>query len=329
MNGPRTEHRVALLAEGGPGVGLGHLRRCQAVAHALVAAGAEARVLVDGDRHDGDAPAAGTRHAPWLAEGPRVFAGQTPDVVVIDSYAVSDEMFEAFRATGAAVVAIDDVADRRLAVDLVVNGAFHAHELPYARGTSTRFLLGPRYALLDARFASVPARRARTTEIERVLVTFGGETPADLVASALVSLARTLPRADIDLVVGPFTDARALGDSATVRTHRGLSSLCDLIASADVAISGGGMTLYECLASGTPAIGLCLADNQRGNVEAMSRAGLILPGAPSLEAAVMRLTSDPALRTRMSEHGRAAVDGRGAERVAGEITRLRLGAVAS
>jgi spore coat polysaccharide biosynthesis predicted glycosyltransferase SpsG len=104
--------------------------------------------------------------------------------------------------------------------------------------------------------------------------------------------------------------------------HRGVPSLRGLIASADLVVSGGGMTLYECLASGAPVVATVLADNQRPNVAEMGRAGLIVPAEPSLAAAVARVAGDAALRRSLAARGRQAVDGRGATRVALEIARV-------
>jgi hypothetical protein len=71
-------------------------------------------------------------------------------------------------------------------------------------------------------------------------------------------------------------------------------------------------------------VGVCLADNQRPNIDELVRAGLILSEEPSLEVAVGRLAGDLALRRAMSARGRHAVDGRGATRVADAIQRACL-----
>src|SRR3990170_2242854 len=81
------------------------------------------------------------------------------------------------------------------------------------------------------------------------------------------------PAAAIDLVLGPGAPAVA-GAGEGVTVHRGLDSLRRLMLEADLAVTGGGTTLYECLATGTPVVGMCLADNQRPNIEELGGAGL-------------------------------------------------------
>jgi len=203
-----------------------------------------------------------------------------------------------------------------------VNGAWHAARLAYRARPDTVLLLGPEYALLDPGFGS-PPRRSLRDDVRRVLVTLGGDPPADALAAAVRAVRRAAPAAAIDLALGPFAQALD-GTGNGVTAHRGLDSLRELMLGADLAVTGGGMTLYECLATGVPAVGICLADNQRANVDALSQAGLILGAEHSLENAVRRLATDSALRRAMSARGRQVVDGRGAARVADAIERARL-----
>src|SRR5712691_3079240 len=317
----RAPLRAAFLAEAGAGVGLGHLRRCQALAAALSSRGAMVRLLVAG------APGVGTDAArtDWTrnpALAVEALAAWRPHVVVVDSYGASRELFERVAALAACAVAVDDLADRPLPVHLVVNGAWHAARLAYRARPDTVFLLGPEYALLDPGFGEAP-RRSLRDDVRRVLVTLGGDPPLDALAAAVRAVRGAAPAAAIDLALGPLAQELD-GTGNGVTAHRGLDSLRELMLGADLAVTGGGMTLYERRATGVPAVGICLADNQRANVDALSQAGLILGAEPSLEEAVGRLATDSALRRAMSARGRHAVDGRGAARVAAAIERARL-----
>lgn len=317
--------RAAFLAEAGPGVGLGHLRRCQALAAALGSRGAAVRFLVAGAAGVGaDAVRIDWTRDPALAI--ETLAAWRPHVAVVDSYGASAELFERVALLAACAVAVDDLANRPLPVHLIVNGAWQATRLAYRARADTVFLLGPEYALLAPAFVGTPRRLVRD-DVRRVLVTLGGDPPADALAAAVRAVRHAAPAAAIDLALGPFAQALD-GTGNGVTAHRGLDSLRELMLGADLAVTGGGMTLYECLATGVPAVGVCLADNQRANVDALSQAGLILGAEPSLENAVRRLATDSALRRRMSAEGRRRVDGRGAERVADEIARVCTAAAA-
>src|SRR5712691_8455675 len=223
-------------------------------------------------------------------------AAWRPHVVVVDSYGASRELFERVAALAACAVAVDDLADRPLPVHLVVNGAWHAARLAYRARPDTVFLLGPEYALLDPGFGEAP-RRSLRDDVRRVLVTLGGDPPLDALAAAVRAVRGAAPAAAIDLALGPLAQELD-GTGNGVTAHRGLDSLRELMLGADLAVTGGGMTLYECLATGVPAVGICLADNQRANVDALSQAGLLLGAEHSLENAVRRLATDSALRRR-------------------------------
>lgn len=316
MSGPLA---VAFAVEAGPGIGLGHLRRAQALAAVLSARGAAVRFLVDGEV---DTAGPGTDGVAWTRDPAlacAALAESGPDAVVVDSYHAMPELCERLRAVTGCVVAIDDLADRPLPAHLVVNGAFHAARLAYRGAPDTTFLLGPEYALLDPAFAEPPVIPPRE-RVERMLVALGGATGGSAIDSAVAAVERALPDAALDLAVGPFSPEPSERRAGTT-VHRGRRSLRDLERRADLAVTGGGMTLYECLASGTPVVGLCLADNQRPNVDALSAAGLILCGAPSLEGAIRRAADDPTLRRTLGERGRQLVDGRGASRVADALAR--------
>jgi UDP-2,4-diacetamido-2,4,6-trideoxy-beta-L-altropyranose hydrolase len=314
--------RVTFLTEAGCGPGLGHVRRCVALGTAAADLGARVRVLVAGDVPPEPPRDARLEFEPcdWIKGGVATLDHGAADVVVIDSYTATGSFLARLAARAPCTVLIDDLADRPTPVDVVVNGGFHASRLIYRGKPDTSYLLGPQYVLLDPAFAA-PLSRASAGVVRRVLVTLGGDAPSELFENVIDAVGRAAPQAQLDVVVGPFTAWKAVNRDR-VRIHRGLSSLRARMLAADLAITAGGMTLYECLASGVPIVALAIADNQRPNVASLGAAGLLVDGRPSLEAAIRRLIEDAELRTTMSRRGRDVVDGAGARRVASEIQRI-------
>lgn len=317
--------RILLLTVAGAGAGLGHVKRCAALASALTGLGASVRFAIGGDAQR-LGPLGMTipdfEEIQWISSPRLAFEiaeRHVPDLVVVDAYGATDDLLWKLRAHGAVVAAIDDLADRQLPVDIVVNGAYGAERRPYADVPGRRLLLGPQFTLLDPGFADVPHRATRPG-VSRVLVTLGGEDAATLIAGVVAAVDRAAPGVAVDLALGPFARAGS-ARGAKVSVHQGLPSLRDLLLEADFAVTGAGMTLYECLAAGTPAVALPLAGNQKPNFDELTGAGLVLPGQPDLAAAVERLSRDGALRGRLAASGRELVDGRGAARVAAELVR--------
>jgi spore coat polysaccharide biosynthesis predicted glycosyltransferase SpsG len=250
---------------------------------------------------------------------------------VTDSYSIESDYWNIVRELGALLIAIDDLADRSLPVDMIVNGLAHASKLSYQASPHTRFLLGPAYILLRQEFGHQPSRVIRE-RLERVLVTVGGSDPSGLTGRITEWLCKELADVTVDTVIGPFFDtAQSVERCATqwpgrVHIHRDPQDIRALMLGADLAISGGGQTTYELAACGTPVIALCLADNQRESLEAMAREGtLLVAGEASVSdvGQTLRRSLEAALsrhcRMEMSARGRALVDGRGAERLSRAI----------
>src|SRR5262249_52673836 len=140
----------------------------------------------------------------------------------------------------------------------------------------------------------------------------------------------------VDVAAGPFShdwpelDASAHATRHRVSIHRDRFGLRELMVTADIAVSGGGVTLCELAATGVPTVVLQTADNQAGNVEGFERAGAALVVrahgngtlAESLASAVGRLACDRALRASIGARARRLVDGQGAFRVASALARL-------
>jgi UDP-2,4-diacetamido-2,4,6-trideoxy-beta-L-altropyranose hydrolase len=324
---------VAFLTDSGPAVGLGHLSRCLALAGAVATAGARTSLLVRGAppvRLLEPGAAASIDRFDWILDPPetlRRLRALHPDVIVVDSYAASPTLLAALRELGP-VVAVDDLADRPLPVDVVVNGSVGAETRRYDRGSGALFLLGPRYALLDPAYARAPLRPAGR-RVERLLVCLGGSRQPAALAAALAAADRVLEGAVLDVATGGLEgDATMAAPGGAPRNraifHRARFGLRELMEEADVAISGAGVTLHELAATATPAVAILVAPNQRPNLDAFVRAGAALeagavtdPGlAGAIESALRRLVGDPALRADLGARGRALVDGGGAARVA-------------
>jgi spore coat polysaccharide biosynthesis predicted glycosyltransferase SpsG len=330
---------VAFVTEGAADVGLGHVSRCLALARALEGEGARATFLVPPE--PGVAALLADRPVevatrPWPThpgDAIETLSTAAPDVVVVDSYKASPEFFRRLLALGAPVVAVDDIADRPLPVDVVVNGGVAAESLPYPRDAGTVLLLGSRYALLDPGYADLPARPA-PARVSRVLVTLGGGSCVEDLSAAIGAADAVVSAGTIDVAAGPFAaselDAAARSARNRVRIHRGRFGLRSLILEADLAVCGAGMTLYELSAAGTPAVIVCMADNQEPNAAGFADGGAARlagrAGAPGLAAAIERelhrLAGDAAARAAVVARARALVDGRGAIRVAEHLLRL-------
>jgi len=291
--------KIAIVADGGKGVGLGHLSRCLAIAQALRKRGQRAVFLTSDPGCRAWVRRQGFASAPWRD-------GKW-DVMISDSYRLRASDLARLRAQAGLWLALDDLGRPPKGADLVLNASAGAAAMGYPR--SKRFLLGPRWSLLRREYWTRRTKRLKA-RVENLLITVGGSGAPS--ARLLARARAALPGAILHVVVGPFAKANLRG--ATV--HHAPPSLEPLMRLCDAAISGGGQTLYELAARGVPAVGVILARNQKPNVSALAAKGCLLSGEPG--AALMRLAS-PAARRKMSSAQRRLVDGQGARRIAARL----------
>jgi spore coat polysaccharide biosynthesis predicted glycosyltransferase SpsG len=145
----------------------------------------------------------------------------------------------------------------------------------------------------------------------------------------VASAGRVLAGPQYSLLRPDFSRAREKSiprsDVLDLRLMAGFSvnGMVDLIASASVVISYGGMRAMECACAGTPTVLI-----PRNDGEQLNAAGLLAAEACVIavdyEAAYMAQTllDSPTLLRRMGEKARELVDGRGVKRVAQAITEL-------
>jgi UDP-2,4-diacetamido-2,4,6-trideoxy-beta-L-altropyranose hydrolase len=252
------------------------------------------------------------------------------DWVVLDGDGFGAAFQEGLRASGLRVLLLDDYGGRGpYAADVVLNqNVFATSEMYQSRRAGTRLLLGPAYALLRQEFAS--ARRAETmpAEADRLLVTLGGADPYNVTDRVLDGLA-LVSGADlrIRVVVGPSNPHRLrLASHATIDPRvvilPPVDRIVHLMAWADMAITGGGITVYELCCMGVPTLVVPIVSSQREFASALDRDGICVDlgkheslDPASLADAIGGLRLDAARRTAMSRRALERVDGRGSERV--------------
>ncbi len=335
------ELRVIFRTGGEARSGIGHVRRCLALAGVLRGMGSESLFLMDGAPVVLEEVAAAgfqavrIRPEHDLADTIEQCGVHEAGAVVADSYTVDTVYFRGLAETDCLVVVLDDLAERELPVNLVVNGTAGADRLRYRGASHTRYLLGPRYIPLRGEFADPPAR-AFGARVRRVLITVGGSDTHELTPRLMRWTTQVLGSVNQDVVIGPFFgrpdvlrgEARAA--AGPIQLHESPQDLRRLMLAADLAVCGGGQTTYELAATGTPAVAIRLAENQTFNLEGLSEAGALVWAGDArdadLESKVTRalagMAGDAGRRAEMSRRGRALVDGQGALRVGRAIVEL-------
>jgi UDP-2,4-diacetamido-2,4,6-trideoxy-beta-L-altropyranose hydrolase len=272
----------------------------------------------------------------WLARHETADRFREDAWVVVDGYAFDAAYHLALRGRGSRVMVIDDIAHLpRYEAAVVLNQNIGADELDYDFHPTTRPLLGPRYALLRTEFMRWRDWQRTTREVTgRVLVTLGGSDPDNGTLLAMESLLRLAHRGfETVVVAGPSNPhlaelERAAVGAPAMRILTAVNDMAELMAEADLAVSGGGGTCWEMAFMGLPTVILILAPNQQRIAEGLGSMGVSITlgpvsevSAPLLAEAVDELSLDVHRREMMTRAGRSLVDGYGASRV---VAALRL-----
>ncbi|NNG03459.1 MAG: hypothetical protein HKM95_05085, partial [Inquilinus sp.] len=121
------------------------------------------------------------------------------------------------------------------------------------------------------------------------------------------------------------------GSPHQVFVRHDLADMAAAMASADLAVSAAGSTLWELAFMGVPTLALVAAEGQRPAAAAYGAAGLgdvidllAADGEARLGPAIATLLGDAERRRTIAARGRAAVDGQGAARVCQRIEALLL-----
>lgn len=362
--------RFAIRVDASLVIGTGHLRRCMSLASALSDKGADVRFVVR--RHDavgeislgsqtfpvawldspmstagaGIPPAATPPHEYWAgvswsddaAETVRALRDSQPDWVVVDHYSFDARWHDQVRQDlGCKVMAIDDLADRSLSIDVLLDANFaedHVEKYAGRLARKCRLLGGPRFALLSDEYKK--ARRYRFRPEVRSIGVFMGGTDPDGVSERVLRTCREEAgfQGLIEVVstsANPHLEVlrEACAASADVTLSLDLPDLSAFYARHDLQVGAGGTATYERCCMGAPTIAVVVASNQLAVVPALAAGGILraarlstgpgadIPGAiPALGNVVRELVADPDARRSLAERGMSLVDARGADRVA-------------
>jgi len=327
-------------------IGTGHLMRCLALAQAWKDAGNKATFITNCQSegllqrlrdeefslhvlaHSHPDPSDWDYTKDILASYPNAW-------VVLDGYHFDEVYQQGVKEAGHPLLVIDDMGHlKHYYADVVLNQNLSAEKLHYSTEPYTRLLLGTRYVPLRREFLAWRGWKREIPEVaQRVLVTLGG---SDLENHTL-KVVQALQKVDVTgveaiVAIGasnPHADELEVAASQSripIRLIRNAQNMPELMAWADVAITGGGLTKYETAVTGTPSI-IISQDSYQADLStkfAKEGSAVYLGSANEINGngiveAVEELLRDDTLRAEMSKRGKGLVDGKGIEQIISEI----------
>ena len=257
------------------------------------------------------------------------------DAVVVDDYAADAQTEGRLRRGARVLMAIDDLADRAHAAELLLDPGYRRRAADY-RGLApggAELLIGAHYALVRPAFAQARARVAPVRRsVERVFVSFGLGDVDGVCGRAVAAMRPRLPGACLDVAIGSGAQSLAFlrtmaAQDERLALHVDATDVAELMLAADLGVGAGGSATWERCCLGLPSVTVAVADNQRPVVRALAHDGVVLAAdladadwETELVGNVERLC-DPATRSALREASMAVCDGRGAERAADALLR--------
>lgn len=336
---------VGLRVDASPSIGLGHVQRCLSLAHALREHGADVHFVTRQLGIDVEAMSTaagfpckllcrGNVGLEWSIDADNTVAALGSvaiDWLVVDHYDLDARwQSRAGAALNARVAVIDDLGDRKLAAQLLIDHNYAAdHRAKYGDQIDEQTLVlgGPRYALLGPAYAN-HASYAFSENVRSIGIFMGGTDSGNFSALALracrdaakfygpVEVATTHSNPNLEplkTVATRWPDTKICVD---------LPNLAEFFARHDLQIGAGGGATWERCCIGVPTLAILVAENQRHVLDPLRVLGVVhaVTDNPLSEELLGReirhLIDTPAVRRQLARQGRALVDGRGALRVA-------------
>jgi len=282
-------------------------------------------------------------YAPWLGvsweqdvEETKEFLGnEIVDWLIVDHYGIDFRWHDSFRRHTKNIMVIDDLADRKLNCDVLLDQTYGRVKDAYASivPEQSQLLLGTDYALLRPEFVQLRLKamekRKKTMTIKRIVVSMGSMDPNNLTSQVLAGLTKVEweEKPIVDVVLGSRAPKlksvidQSKGQILDINILQDVENMSELMLDADLAIGAGGTTSWERCCLGLPSLLVQLAENQKQVIAELVKAGAARSISNSdIENGIIRecndLQKNSIAMSELSINALRIVNGQGAQLIA-------------
>jgi UDP-2,4-diacetamido-2,4,6-trideoxy-beta-L-altropyranose hydrolase len=274
---------IVFRCEFGPDYGLGHLMRIISLSQAFAQRGKCKQILLT----NSDAAyfkslletASFTvinfnHHVEGLAFDLREFVDTPKDAItVFDHYDVTAGQMKAYQEAGNFLVAIDDLGDREITANVILNQNIGAELIYQKKNLNILYLLGLEYCLIRKQFNKTH-RQLEEKDPTSILLTLGGGDITERLSILLSAIKRVdqllVNKIKLDVVLPKLPPNDLEKINHITKAYQLISvnmifdcyDLSDTMKKSKLAISSCGSTVYELASVGVPVLGIAIADNQ-------------------------------------------------------------------
>ena len=264
--------KICFLTEGGNQIGLGHISRCQSLADAFKEANHHCKFLIKSNNIFKKEIRFETEYINWIEDIDALLKSiHNFDLAVVDSYNADKKIYDDINMLMKLNIYFDDYKRIEYPRGIIINPALLAKSLNYEVKDRFIYLLGPKYQPLQQPFWDI-IPKSKNKELKKVLITFGGDDLRNLTPKVLKLLIEEFSNLSKTIIIGEnFANIKQIKSlkfkNTNIVTNPDTKSICELMLSTDLAICGGGQTLYELARLKTPALIIGIAKNQENNIK--------------------------------------------------------------
>ncbi len=324
-------------ADGGPGFGFGHLRRCFVLAEALKRNGIKKIAFISKTKQAAETVL--NKRFPVIKISARkhetdffcqYFKKNIPKLLIVDSYKINAKTLSSFQKL-CPVVIFDDTGSRtHYSIDGIINYNVHATTINYACADHTRLLLGTQYVPIDSSFKKLVHKRKNIHKM-RLFISLSGMLPA----KCLKKINRVLTQLQGPLLIDTTS---GLAHNQTLQKNDvhvnwlPFQEANNVMAKADMALCAAGVTSYELAFLGIPLLITSIVKNHEPLARWLDKLGtaknigsFVKLSDKKILNEIERFIDDNRGREQMSQKQRRLIDGLGSDRLAKKIIQYWIG----
>jgi UDP-2,4-diacetamido-2,4,6-trideoxy-beta-L-altropyranose hydrolase len=251
-----------------------------------------------------------------------ILCNQDADLILLDRLETSTELIKALKSRNKKVVTFDDYGEGRIYADIAISSIFD--DVP----ESKNLIKGYEYLILSQNNYCLSNINKN---VQNIVVTFGGNDNRDICSHFLANVESIPQNISIKIILGKIDNKIYKSYLRKIESKKNRDNIeififpenyHEIISNADIAVSTGGLSIFEFSAYGIPTIGIPQYEHQLRTIESLEGYGISILGSKGMELsndkfldAINSLISDNTLRKSMAFNAHNLIDGKGVHRV--------------
>ncbi len=255
----------------------------------------------------------------------------TFDCLIVDALKVPKEIMELFREKAKVLISLDNIGQGRFFSDILINTLYRSEpKLKKPKIEINDFS----YLILNKNFQKINLKeKVINKKVKKILITQGGSDTYGVVPKVIDKLSKLLKDLECYILIGSFFQhdqelkSCIKKNNLKVKILKDVENPWELFYQMDIAITGGGITLFELMCSGVPCLALTQEYKEMETINHLKDLGLIEKiglyeeiKQDDISNKTLNLINDYEKRIRLSRNGKKIIDGNGCQRTADVIT---------